>query len=365
MVPKIPLIDLEAQLAPIRDEILEAITRCVDSRNYILGEEVTRFEDAIATHCGVEHAVGASSGTDALLMSLMALGVGRGDEVVTTAYSFFATAGVVSRLGATPVFVDIDPSTFNIDPARIAEAITGRAKVLVPVHLFGQLAEMQTITDIADQHGLVMVEDAAQAIGAEGAGGFGAIGCFSFYPSKNLSAMGEGGMALTHDEELARALRRLRNHGAETTYLHDVVGGNFRMDAVQAAVLNVKLRYLDDWTRARRQKARRYDELFRESGLVESGRFEIPTPVRDHVYHQYVIRSEQRDAARARLAKEGIASGIYYPVPLPLQPCFSHLGYGPGDFPESERAARETLALPMFPELTEDQQQRIVSTLAR
>ena len=365
MSSKIPLIDLEAQLAPIRGEILEAITRCVDSGSYILGPEVTRFEEAMAVRCGVSHAVGSSSGTDALLMSLMALGVGPGDEVVTTAYSFFATSGVVTRLGARPVFVDIDPITFNIDPARIESAITPRAKVLVPVHLYGQIAEMDPIAAIAEQHGLAVVEDAAQAIGAEGAGSLGAIGCFSFYPTKNLSAMGEAGLVVTRDDVLARALRLLRNHGAETTYLHDVVGGNFRMDALQAAVLSVKLRYLDAWTKSRREKARRYDELFHESGLIESGRVTVPKPVRDHVYHQYVIRTDERDSWKARLADNGIASGIYYPVPLPLQPCFSHLGYGPGDFPESERASRQTLALPIFPELTEAQQERIVSILAK
>jgi dTDP-4-amino-4,6-dideoxygalactose transaminase len=364
MESKIPLIDLEAQLAPIRDEILEAITRCVDSQHYILGEEVTAFEDAVAAYCDVEHAVGVSSGTDALLMSLMALGVGPGDEVVTTAYSFFATAGVVARLGATPVFVDIEPDTFNIDPAQIDKAITPNTKVLMPVHLYGQLADMDAMTGRAENRGIALVEDAAQAIGADGAVGRGVIGCFSFYPTKNLSAMGEAGMVVTRDADRARALRLLRNHGAATTYFHDVVGGNFRMDAVQAAVLNVKLRHLDAWNAKRRDNARRYDELFSESGLVESGRVQIPSARRDHVYHQYVIRIDERDAAQRRLADAGVASGIYYPVPLPLQPCFAHLGHGPGDFPEAERASRQTLALPIFPELSEKQQRRVVSILA-
>lgn len=365
MAPRIPLVDLEAQLTPIRGEILDAIERCVDSGQYILGEEVGRLEEAVAARCGVPNTVGASSGTDALLMSLMALGIGPGDEVVTTAFSFFATAGVVTRLGATPVFVDIDRETFNIDPTKVSGAVTGRSRVLMPVHLYGQLADMEALGEVTRERDLILVEDAAQAIGAERAGAFGLLGCFSFYPSKNLSAMGEAGMVVTGDDRLARELRRLRNHGAERTYLHDVVGGNFRMDALQAAVLNVKLRYLDEWTRRRREKAERYHELFRESGLVESGRVTLPKAVHDHVYHQYVIRTSERDAFKDRLEAEGVASAVYYPIPLPLQPCFEKLGYVPGDFPEAERASRETLALPMFPELTDEQQRRIVSILAR
>jgi len=365
MPTKIPLVDLGAQLASIRDELLDAVTRCVDSGQYLLGEEVERLEKRIAEVCGVPHAIGASSGTDALLMSLMALGVGRGDEVVTTAYSFFASAGAVFRLGATPVFVDIDESTFNIDPKGIENAITDRTKAIVPVHLYGQLADMDAIVSIAERHGIVLIEDAAQAIGAQGAGSFGAMACLSFYPSKNLGAMGDAGMVVTGDDGLARILRRLRNHGAETTYLHDIVGGNFRIDAIQAAVLNVKLNYLEDWTERRRARARRYTALFQESGMVSSGRVVLPEPTRDHVYHQYVIRSNERDEWKQRLADEGVASAIYYPLPLPLQPCFSALGHEPGDFPEAERAARETLALPMFPELTDDQQRTIVSILAR
>ena len=365
MPAKIPLVDLQAQLASIRSEILEAVTRCVDSGRYLLGPEVERLEKRIAELCAVPYAVGASSGTDALLMSLMALDVGPGDEVVTTAYSFFATAGVVARLGATPVFADIDEHTFNIDPAQVEKVVTDRTKAIVPVHLYGQLAEMDAIVSIAQRHGLVVIEDAAQALGAKGAGRFGVMACFSFYPSKNLGAMGEAGMVVTRDDGYARALRRLRTHGAETTYVHDVVGGNFRMDAIQAAVLNVKLDYLEEWTVRRRDKARRYTELFQESGLVSSGRVALPAATRDHVHHQYVIRTNERGDWKERLADEGVASGVYYPVPLPLQPCFSSLGHGPGDFPQAERAARETLALPMFPELTDDQQRTIVSILAR
>ena len=365
MPTKIPLVDLEAQLASIRGEILDAVTRCIDSGRYLLGPEVETLEKRIAELCGVAHAVGASSGTDALLMSLMALEVGPGDEVVTTAYSFFATAGVVARLGATPVFVDIDEHTFNLDTAQIEKAFTTRTKAIVPVDLYGQLAEMDAVVSIADRHGLVVIEDAAQALGAEGAGSFGGMNCFSFYPSKNLGAMGDAGMVVTDDDDYARSLRRLRSHGAETTYLHDVVGGNFRMDAIQAAILNVKLGYFEAWTESRRERARRYTELFQESGLVTSGRVVLPVATRPHAHHQYVIRSDERDVWKERLAAAGVASAVYYPVALPLQPCFASLGHGPGDFPEAERAARETLALPMFPELTDDQQRTIVSILAR
>ena len=365
MTSKIPLVDLGAQHRAIRDEVLAAVTRCFDSGSYILGEEVERLEHSVAGLCGVSAAVGASSGTDALLMSLMALGVGPGDEVVTTAYSFFGTAGVIARLGAKPVFADIDPGSFNIDPSRIEDAITEKTRLLLPVHLYGRCADMAAILEIAERRDLPVVEDAAQAIGSPGAGSYGAIGCFSFYPSKNLSAVGDAGMAVTSDESLAASLRRLRNHGAETTYRHEVVGGNFRLDAIQAAVLNVKLRHLERWTKLRREKAGLYDELFRERRLVDHGRLDLPAPATDHVYHQYVIRFRERDALREHLARDGIASGVYYPLPLPLQPCFENLGYREGDFPVAERAARETLALPIYPELTEEQQRRVVRSIAR
>ena len=283
---KVPLVNLEAQHEPIRAELLDALTRCLDSHSYILGESVERLEAAIARRSGAAYAVGASSGTDALLMGLMALGVGPGDEVITTAFSFFATAGVVVRVGARPVFVDIDEATYNIDPAAIESVISKATKAIIPVHLYGQCADMDPILELARRRGLRVVEDAAQAIGARArdgrqAGSLGSIAAFSFYPSKNLAAMGEAGMALTQDEGLAHTLRRLRNHGAEKTYLHEIVGGNFRMDAIQAALLNVKLRYLDSWTAGRRDRAGRYDELFLETGLVEDGRVRIPAATGD------------------------------------------------------------------------------------
>jgi len=365
VAPKIPLVDVQAQLASIRAEILAAVTRCIDGGQYLLGPEVERLERGVAELCGVEHGVACSSGTDALLMSLMAIGVGPGDEVVTTAYSFFANGGAVHRLGARPVFVDVDASTLNIDPEGVEASITERTKAIVPVHLYGQLADMEAIASIAERHDIVLIEDAAQAIGANGAGRFGSMTTLSFYPSKNLGAMGDAGMVVTPDAGHARELRRLRNHGAETTYFHDVVGGNFRMDAIQGAILGVKLSHLADWIARRQENARRYTELFHDRGLVSSGRVELLEAKRDHVYHQYVIRIEDRDRWRKRLADEGVASAVYYPVPLPLQPCFAALGHAPGDFPVAERASRETLALPMFPELTHDQQRMVVSILAR
>ena len=370
MAPKIPLVDLEAQHEPIRAELVDALTRCLDSHNYILGESVERLEVAIARRSGVDFAVATSSATDALLMGLMALGVGRGDEVVTTAYSFFATAGVIVRLGARPVFVDIDESTYNIDSAAIERTLTKATKAIMPVHLYGQCADMDPILELAEARGLPVVEDAAQAIGAHApdgrqAGSLGTVAAFSFYPSKNLAAMGDAGMVLTRDVGLSHTLRLLRNHGAQENYVHEIVGGNFRMDAVQAAVLNVKLPHLDAWTERRRDRARRYNELFLESGLVDQGRVRIPTALGDHVYHQYVIRVEPRDALREYLAGEGIASGVYYPIPLPLQPCFDNLGYAPGDFPVAERASRETLALPVYPELRDDQQCLVVNAVVR
>lgn len=368
MAPKIPLVDVSAQLASIRGEVLEAVTRCIDRGQYLLGPEVERLERGVATICRVAHGVGCSSGTDALLMSLMAIGVGPDDEVVTTAYSFFANGGAVHRLGAKPVFVDVDERDLNIDPAQIEAAVTERTKAIVPVHLYGQLADMEAIASIAERRGVVLIEDAAQAIGARGAGSFGAMTTLSFYPSKNLGAMGDAGMVVTDDAEHARELRRLRNHGAETTYYHDIVGGNFRIDAIQGAILEVKLAHLAGWTERRRANAERYTELFHESGAVASGRVRLLAPVRDHVYHQYVIRlpnDAERDRCRERLAEQGVASAVYYPVPLPLQPCFAALGHAPGDFPVAERASRETLALPMYAELTEAQQRTIVSILTK
>jgi dTDP-4-amino-4,6-dideoxygalactose transaminase len=309
-----------------------------------------------------------SSGTDALLVSLMAYGIGPGDEVVTSAFSFFATAGVVSRLGATPVFADIEEESFNIDPAHIEETFTERSRVIVPVHLYGQCADMAPILMLAEGRGLVVIEDAAQAIGARApdgrrAGSMGSVGAFSFYPSKNLGAIGDAGMVTTREEGIWETLKRLRTHGASRDYLHETVGGNFRMDALQAAALSVKLRYLDEWTRRRRERARCYDGLFAESGLTEEGEVRTPKAPSDHVYHQYVIRAQEREALRAHLTEEGIATAIYYPVPLHLQPCFRDLGYAEGDLPVAERAAKESLALPMYPALTEDQQAMVVAAI--
>jgi dTDP-4-amino-4,6-dideoxygalactose transaminase len=363
---RVPLVDLEPLHRPIRDEILEAVARCLDRQSFILGEDVAGLEEALAAYCEVPHALGMSSGTDALLASLMAYGVGPGDEVVTSAFSFFATAGVVTRLGATPVFADIDEVSFNVDPARVEERLSERTRVLMPVHLYGQCADMNALLALAKERALVVIEDAAQAIGArdaEGrrAGSMGSIGAFSFYPSKNLGALGDAGMVVTREEGVHETLKRLRTHGASREYLHDTVGGNFRMDAFQGAVLRVKLRYLDQWTRERRERARRYQALFAESGLSE---VKTPKAPFDHVYHQYVIRAERRDELRAHLTREGIGTGVYYPVPLHLQPCFRDLGYARGDLPVAEKAAEEALALPMFPALTEDQQAVVVSAIA-
>jgi len=367
MTWRVPLVDLDSLHRPIRGEILEAVARCLDRQSFILGEEVLKLEESIAAYCEVPFALGMSSGTDALLVSLMAYGIGPGDEVVTSAFSFFATAGVVSRLGATPVFVDIEEESFNIDPAGIEEQFTERSRVIVPVHLYGQCAEMAPILALAEERGLVVIEDAAQAIGARDpdgrrAGSMGTIGAFSFYPSKNLGAIGDAGMVTTREEGLWETLKRLRTHGASRDYLHHTVGGNFRMDALQAAALSVKLRYLDEWTRKRRERARCYEGLFAESGL-EEGHLRTPKAPSDHVYYQYVIRAREREALREHLTQKGIATAIYYPVPLHLQPCFRNLGYAEGDFPVAERAAKESLALPMFPALTEEQQSMVVSAI--
>jgi dTDP-4-amino-4,6-dideoxygalactose transaminase len=363
---RVPLVDLDSLHRPIREEILEGLARCLDRQSFILGEEVQDLEEGIAAYCEVPFALGISSGTDALLMSLMAYGIGPGDEVVTSAFSFFATAGVVSRLGATPVFVDIEEDSFNIDPSRIEEKLTERSRVLVPVHLYGQCAAMTPILAIAEDRGLTVIEDAAQAIGArdaEGrrAGSMGNIGAFSFYPSKNLGAIGDAGMVVTREEGLHETLKRLRTHGASKDYLHETVGGNFRMDALQAAALSVKLRYLEEWTQERRKRAQCYDDLFEEIELPD---VKIPKAPFDHVYHQYVIRARRRDELRAHLTEEGIGTAIYYPFPLHLQPCFRDLGYVKGDFPVAESAAEESLALPMYPALTEAQQAIVVSAIA-
>jgi dTDP-4-amino-4,6-dideoxygalactose transaminase len=364
----VPLLDLQAQYAPLRQEILSAIARVCDSQRFILGPEVDALERELAAHLEVPEAIAVSSGTDALLAAMMALGVGPGDEVVTTPYSFFATAGCISRLGAVPRFVDIDPSTCNIDPAAVPAAITTKTRAVMPVHLYGLCADMEPLNSAAAAAGIPVIEDACQAIGATDhgrqAGSLGTIGCFSFFPSKNLGAFGDGGLVTTADPRLAHEIRLLRNHGAEPKYLHHRIGGNFRLDALQAAVLRVKLPHLRRWTEMRRANAARYAAMFRKAGL--EGRITLPIEPagRTHVYNQFVVRVPDRDRVRARLAERDIGTEVYYPVPIHLQACFADLGYARGDFPEAERAADQTLALPIYGELTADQQATVVDALA-
>jgi len=374
----IPLLDLKAQYAAIREEVRAAIDRVADAQHFIGGPEVEALEREVAAYSQAQFGIGVSSGTDALLVALMAIDLRPGDEVITTAYSFFATAGSIYRLGGRPVFVDINPLTYNIEPAQIEAAITDRTRAIIPVHLFGQMADMDPIMDIARRHDLIVIEDAAQAIGAEyrgrRAGSIGHFGCFSFFPSKNLGAFGDGGLITTNDPELAHRARLLRNHGAEPKYYHKVVGGNFRLDALQAAVLRVKLKYLDGWTAARQRNAERYRRLFAEAGLADprsptlSPRSPIVLPTDmgygRHIYNQFVIRADRRERVMAVLRERKIGHEVYYPVPLHLQECFAGLGYRPGDLPESERAAGETLALPIYGELTAEMQEAVVAAIA-
>ena len=363
----VPLLDLRAQFQTIRGEVMAAVESVFESQHFILGPEVESFEQATAEYCQVKHAIGCGSGSDALLLALMALGVGPGDEVVTVSFTFFATAGSITRLGARPVFIDISPEDFNIDPDLIERAITPRTKAILPVHLFGQCVEMDAIREIAERHNLPVVEDAAQTIGAEyhkrRAGAMGAIGCFSFFPSKNLGGAGEGGLMTTNDDQLAEKLRLLRVHGMQPKYYHQIIGVNSRLDALQAAVLRVKLRYLDQWSDARCRNAERYDKLFAEAGVEE---VVIPTirPNRRHIFNQYTIRCSRRDELMNFLKRQGVGSEIYYPVPLHLQECFAYLGYKPGDLPVTEQASRECLSLPIYPELTEEMQQYVVEKIA-
>ena len=364
----VPLLDLTAQYRPIREEILAAIARVCDSQRFILGAEVDALEQELASRLEAEHAVAVSSGTDALLVTLMALGIGPGAEVITPTYSFFATAGTVSRLGATPVFVDIDPVTFNADPRAVAAAITPRTRAILPVHLFGLPADMAPIVDAAARAGIPLVEDAAQAIGARyrgrQVGGFGLAACFSFFPTKNLGGFGDGGLVTTHDAALARELRLLRNHGAEPKYLHARVGGNFRLDALQAAVLRVKAPHLPAWTDARRRNADRYRALVAETGL--GGQVELPVEPAGlvHIYNQFVIRTPNRDALRDHLTARGVGTEVYYPVPFHRQACFGGVPTAAGSFPAADRAAQTSLALPIYGELTLDQQRQVVSSIA-
>ncbi len=375
----VPLLDLKQQYQSIRDEIRVAIERVMESQQLILGPEVEALEREVAAYSQCQFGIGVSSGTDALLVSLMALDIQPGDEIITTPYSFFATAGAIARMNAKPVFVDIDPATFNILPERIEAAISERTRALMPVHLFGQMAEMDSIMEIARRHGLTVIEDAAQAIGAEfkgrRAGSIGDLGCFSFYPTKNLGGFGDGGMVTTNDPGLAERIRRLRNHGYTARYYNKEVGGNFRLDAIQAAVLRVKLKRLDEWTAARQRNAERYRTLFAEAQItcetVGESEFINPKIIslpfeadeRRHIYNQFVISFARRDELQSFLKERHIGTEIYYPVPLHLQECFAALNQRKGDFPNSERATEVTLALPIYPELTAIQQMAVVQAI--
>ena len=380
----VPLLDLKAQFAQIRAEVMPVIDQVCASQHFILGEHVRALEEEVARYCGASAGIGVSSGTDALLLALMALGIGAGDEVITSPFTFFATAGTIARTGARPIFCDIDPVTFNLSPAAVQtfiheqcaereglinRATGGRIKALMPVHLYGQSADMDPLMAIARRHRLKVIEDAAQAIGTEykngvRAGSIGDVGCFSFFPSKNLGAFGDAGLCTTNDAELAERLRVLRVHGGKPKYFHAVVGGNFRIDELQAAVLRVKLKYLDGWTEGRQRNAAYYDAAFADAGLGEKLRTPAAVPGYRHIFNQYVVRAQNRDALRARLTERGIGSEIYYPMPLHLQKCFAYLNHRAGDFPQSERAAAETLALPIYPELNEAQLAHVVATIA-
>jgi dTDP-4-amino-4,6-dideoxygalactose transaminase len=380
---KVPLLDLKAQFAPLRETILGEMARVCDAQTFVLGPDVERFERAIAEHLGVRHAIGVSSGTDAVLAALMALDIGPGDEVITPTYSFFATAGCVQRVGATPVFVDVDPATFNVAADAMARAITSRTRALLPVHLFGQMVDMAPLVALARDRGVAIIEDACQAIGAAEpcgpAGGIGAVGCFSFFPSKNLGGFGDGGLVTTSDPALADRIRLLRGHGARTKYHHDIVGGNFRLDALQAVVLHAKLGSLDQWTEGRQRNAARYRRLFAEAaagssgvtigeaaaGPTPPGVLVLPAARADarHIYNQFVIRAARRDELKAHLATRGIGTEVYYPVPFHLQACFASLGYRAGEFPVAEACASDSLALPIYAELTEDQQRYVVDAI--
>jgi len=365
---KIPAVNLKAQIEPLRAELLASLERIIDSQQFVLGAEVKDLEEEVARYSNTSHAIGCASGSDALLLALMALDIKDGDEVITSPFTFFATGSAIARLGARPVFVDIDAPLFNIDPARVAAAITSRTRAIIAVHMYGQCADMDPLLEIAAEHQLPLVEDAAQAIGAEDrgrrAGSMGRIGCFSFYPTKNLGAAGDAGMVTTNDDGLAARLRALRVHGGLTEYLHQEVGINSRLDAFQAAVLRIKLPHLDDWSNARAERARRYDELLAQANLsYELTRPLIRTDGR-HIFHQYVVRTpKHRDALMDHLAQRGVGTRVYYPVPLHLQECFRYLGYREGDFPEAEAASLETFALPIYPELTDEQQDYVIESL--
>ena len=383
---EVPLLDLKIQYKALKQEMDKKILEVVESQKFILGKEVAELEEKIASYTGAKYSIGVSSGSDALIVSLMGLDIGKGDAVVTTPFTFFATVGAISRVGARVVFCDIDRTTYNMDPEKLEEAVQNelkrhpdaKLKAVIPIHLYGQCADMDPISATAEKHGLSVIEDAAQAVGAEypsasgvkNACGIGDTGILSFFPSKNLGAFGDGGMILTNREKLAEKVRILRVHGAQNKYFHDMIGGNFRLDAIQAAVLQVKLNHLDGWIRQRQKNAVLYDELFEDSGLIEKECLQIPQAVykpsgvpRYHVYNQYVVRAKNRDDLQKFITSRGIGSAIYYPLALHLQKCFSDLGYKEGDFPETEKATTEVLALPVYPELSSGQQEYVVSCI--
>ena len=364
----VPLLDLQAQYRPIREELLAAVTRVCDSGRFIMGAEVEALERELAEYLEVREAIGVSSGTDALLVAMMAMGIGSGDEVITSTYSFFATAGCITRLGATPRLVDIDPETCNLDPALVQAALSPKTKAIIPVHLYGLCAEMDPLLAVAASAGVPVIEDACQAIGAtyrgRQAGSMGTVGCFSFFPSKNLGAFGDAGLVTTNDAALAHEIRLLRNHGAEPKYFHQRIGGNFRLDAIQAAVLRVKLPHLAPWTRMRRDNAARYMRMFDQAGLTAKMTLPSEPEGRYHIYNQFIVHVSDRDRVRDRLTERGIGTEIYYPVPFHLQECFAPLGYRRGDFPHAEAAAGASLALPIYGELTAAQQESVVAALA-
>ena len=377
-VLEVPMLDLSRQYASIRQEVLEAVDRVCDSQKYILGEEVTVFEREFASLCGTQQAVGCASGTDALWLGLVAAGVKQGDSVITTPFSFFATASSIVRAGARPVFTDIDPETLNLDPAKVDACLRSggsRRSAVMPVHLYGQCADMNAFTRVSAEFDLPIVEDAAQAVGATWngklAGSWGAASAFSFYPTKNLSAFGDAGALTTNSSRIAEHARSLRNHGGKQRYYHDEIGANSRLDSIQAAVLRVKMPHLASWNDARRQRAILYEQLLNGAGLTRTGANSAAPVIllktrkeAEHIFHQFVIRVQQRDKLRDFLKERGVSTEIYYPVPLHLQKCFAYLGYAPGDLPEAEQAARDVLALPIFPELEEYEQKHVVESIA-
>jgi len=360
---QVPLLDLKAQYATIRDEVMVGIIEVLESQRCIGGPKISELEERVADLCGCKHAIGVTSGTDAILCSLMSLEIGYGDEVITTPFTFFATGGCIARSGAKPVFVDIDPKTYNIDPGLIEAAITDKTKAIIPVHLFGQMADMTTIMGIANKHGLAVIEDAAQSISSSyknlRAGSIGMCGCFSFFPSKNLGGIGDGGMIVTNDQELNNRIVSMRNHGQTGTYEHKWIGGNFRLDPIQAVALLVKLPHLEDWSKARRQNAAYYNQKFKDADIVTP--YIHPDCV--SIYNQYVIRVPKRDELLAHLKDNNIGCNVYYPIPLHLQKCFADLGYKQGDLPESEKAAKEVIALPIYPELSDEMKDCVAETV--